>query len=144
LSINNVLPYVHYIVEPLNSTTDREIASYSFGDSRWIYQERENLKLPQIHQSNMLERWRTDIKIFSKIRLLNILIVIALGISTINSMRGFWDIYQVYGDGNNNWGPDTLKEIKEHLDVIDNKLEPEQLRKRIEDSGMVVERKPAR
>ena len=145
LSVCNVIPYVKYIVEPLVSAVEpREIATFIIGDSKWIYQEREQLRLPQIQQSNMLQRWRTDNLIFSKIKLLNILIGIALFVSTLNAIRGGYDFYQVYFEPKNNWGPDTLQEIKEHLDSIDNKLQPEQLRKRIEDSGLIVERRPAR
>lgn len=144
LSICNVIPYVKYIVEPLSSTEPREIANFSIGDSKWIYQEREQLRLPQIQQSNMLQRWRTDNLIFSKIKILNILIAVALFVSTLNGLRGAYDFYQVYLNPTNNWGPDTLQEIKEHLDSIDDKLKPEQLRKRIEDSGLIVDKKPAR
>lgn len=119
LSISNVLPYVSYVVEPLNGTEPRMIGEYTYSNSRWIYQERENPKLPKIHQSNILERFNTDRQLFSKMRILKILIAIALTISTANAVRGFYDFYQVYVVDDNYWGPTHMKEIIERLDRLE-------------------------
>jgi hypothetical protein len=93
----------------------------STGGSKWIYQQREILKLPEIYQSNMLNRYQTDRKIFSSIRWLRILIVVAIVVSVLNASRGAYDFYQVYLNKQNYWGPQHIKELHDkvgHLEEL--------------------------
>jgi hypothetical protein len=120
LSVSNILSTVSYVVEPLTSTTNTML-DLSTGGSKWIYQQRENHKLPEIYQSNMLNRYRTDRKIFNSIRWLKILIVVVITISTVNAVRGAYDFYQVYIDDQNYWGPQHIKELHDkvrHLEEL--------------------------
>jgi hypothetical protein len=120
LSIGNLLPgQVPYIVERAGGKEPDQLADVKVKDSNWIYQQKETTsKLPLLHQRSFVERIKTDNKIVKNINFLKILIVVALVISTVNAIRGAYDFYQVYFL-DNNWGPDTGRELTERLQRLE-------------------------
>jgi len=97
------------------------LGEYEIEGVRWIYQAKPQSQLPQIHQQSIVERLKTDQKIFKAQRWMMILIVTALTVSTINAVRGAYDFYSVY-ILENSWGPRAIKSLDERLDNIEESL----------------------
>ena len=134
LSVSNIAQGLRYIVEPLNGN-GKILAQYSYGNCRWIYETRETIKLPKLYQHSIIERWNSDRKLFKETRVLKVLIIVALTISTLNAIRGLYDSYQVYVNDSNSWGPQAIENINSKIENINYQLEPDQLKKRLKGAG---------
>lgn len=88
---------VPYIITKVG-TVDGYLAEFAHyeGDTTWLYQEKTNSSLPQIYQQSIIDRFTTDRKIFSGLRTLTVLVILALTISTLNAIRGFYMFHHEY------------------------------------------------
>jgi len=83
------------------------------------YREKEKQSIALYHQQSIMQRIDTDSKIFKNLNLLKILVIVALTVSGLNAIRGFYDFYSTFYL-ENNWGPRTLQKIDERLDTLEN------------------------
>jgi len=100
---------IPYILAPLDlSCTKSLILDCEIQESKWIYEEKRNPKLPAVHQKNFLARMNNDRTVKNQLRWLKILVALALIITSLNAGRGFYDFYQKYIVTDNNYGPQQL------------------------------------
>jgi hypothetical protein len=114
------------IVEPLtvgkfDNQYDLVTQHYPQGNITVSYRQKLIQHVSAAYQESILERIKTDHRIFQNLGLLKMLIAIALTISTLNALRGAYDFYQVYYN-ENFWGPRTLQNIDERLDTLEDLL----------------------
>lgn len=104
LSIGHFLSGVPYICQKLN--VQNKETEINFLQGKFIYTLiTKNCKIPEIHQRSIVDRIKTDKKIFSSIdRMTKILILVSV-VTTINFFRGWYDFGQKYIIKNNNFGP---------------------------------------
>jgi hypothetical protein len=121
LSIIGVRPEIPWILEALDSQGS-SMVDLDFGTSKWLYQSKEVSRIPQQHQVSILERFKTDQKTSARIRLLMILVVVSLAVSSINAARGMFDFYMVYHE-KNYWGPDTMKRLIDKVEKIEQHID---------------------
>ena len=94
-----------FIVEKLSPSETCGLSEYKFENSRWMYEEKIDSKVPYLHQQSILDRINLDRKIESNFKLLNkVMIGIAI-ITSINFIRGSADYYQKYINKTNGFGP---------------------------------------
>lgn len=85
ISIGHIfLPKNKIIIEKLNSKKQGVIAEYQFEDLTITYKEKLNIKLPAIHQKNLLQRIVSDQNIERTIKTLKIFIICAVSLGLIN------------------------------------------------------------
>jgi hypothetical protein len=120
LSVIGVRPEVPWILEALTPLNDT-LVNLDFGTSKWHYQTKLTSRIPQQHQVSILERFKTDQQTGRSIRLLTVLVVLALCISSLNAARGMYDFYMVYHE-KNFWGPDTMKRLIDKVEKIEQNL----------------------
>jgi len=123
LSLGAMRPEIPFICERVNGS-GTTISEYDFGSSRWVYQSKGTGRLPEQHQKSMLERMGTDRGVTRDIRLLKILVILAITISTVNALRGAYDYYQVFVNATNYWGPVPMKLLIEKVDRLEQTLVP--------------------
>lgn len=114
------------LVEPLESGkfgNRSDLMNRYYGDHliSLCYQQKLQPHVGMSHQESIVERIKTDHKIFRSLGLLKTLIAVALTISTLNALRGAYDFYQVY-HAENSWGPRTMKNVTERLDLLEDLL----------------------
>lgn len=114
------------------------IATSDDGNVKMIYKEKPYPKYPEITHRNILARIEQDRRQQTTITWLKRLLTIVLLVSSFNFAVRMWDTYQVWVNPDNYWGPDTLRQLDEKIDRVNRQLEPDQLRKRMEDAGVVV------
>jgi len=120
------LKIIPYILAPLDMNYIRGIVlEYETHDSKWVYEEKANPKMPAIHQQNVLARMNNEREVKRQLYWLRILILVALTVSLVNAGRGFFDFYQKYIVADNNYGPrqevtreDIVNEIRRLEDLI--------------------------
>lgn len=103
LSINDVfdLTGVMFVCEELVEDENSSISGIykiNYPNSTWIYHEKRQSKIPQIHQDSIIKRYETDKKIFDKFQYFNKVIIITLCITSLNMIRGMYDFYQNYSN----------------------------------------------
>lgn len=85
ISIGHIfLPKNKIIIEKLNSKKQGVIAEYQFEDLTLTYKEKLNIKLPAIHQKNLLQRIISDQNIERTIKTLKVFIICAVSLGLIN------------------------------------------------------------
>lgn len=85
ISIGHIfLPQNKIVIEKLNSTKHGVIAEYKFGDLTITYKEKLNIKLPAIHQKNLLQRIVSDQNMERTIKTLKMFIICAVSLGLIN------------------------------------------------------------
>ncbi len=119
-SISYLLPERKKIlVEEVIQDTNRVFCNVSSDGFSLTYQQKTTNKVIFEHQKSILERIETDRKIFSNLSLLKILIIVALSISLINAIRGFYDYYQKFYSENNLVGVSANEKILERLETLE-------------------------
>lgn len=101
---------------------DRIIANIETDDMILTYQEKKKNTIPLLHQRSIVDRINTDINIYKNFRVLRMIVIIALVVSTLNAVRGIYEYYKVFVDDTNFWGPNTISLIIDKLDGIEKKL----------------------
>lgn len=96
LSIGHIQADIPYVIERATSPEPDIISKIDFKTSVWIYQRKESISVPSIHQQNILEKLRTDKQIKKDLAWMKVLIVVALIISGLNAFRGAVDFYHTY------------------------------------------------
>lgn len=91
LSIGHIQEDIPYIIERATAPEPDIIANINFNTANWIYQRKESISVPKIHQQNILEKMRSDKQIKKDINLLKWLIIIALVVSVGNAIRGAYE-----------------------------------------------------
>lgn len=138
LSIGHMQPdLVPFIVERANNINDT-LATVNTGPATWLYTRKKHQQFPHLHQQNIVDRITTDQKVKRDIGWLRLMITVAVLVSLFNAARGTYDFYQVYIEDQNTWGPDIIQSLRDSITTIEQKLEPEQLRQRIEEAGYTL------
>jgi hypothetical protein len=97
---------------------------------RLTYQQKKNQKIPFQHQISIIERIKTDKKLFDNLSSLKVLVIIALTISLLNASRGFYDFYQKYYNDESLIGKAGNEAVLERLERVEELLKlPQPLRK---------------
>lgn len=110
------------------------------GNTRLLYRQKETPSFPPILNQNVISRIKSDLEMRVTVRWLKMLVVSLLIVSTFNAARGLYEAYEVWGKPDNYWGPDAIKDLDHKIDRINEQLEPENLKKRLEQSGYRVYR----
>jgi hypothetical protein len=106
LSISHIDKNIPYICAPIiKREVHTNIAEYDFETSTWTYQEKVDTELPKLHQRSILDRIEQDNKVTRQINFIKTFMLVILGISTLNLIRGSYDFYEKYINQNNYWGP---------------------------------------
>jgi len=93
LSIHDFQPGIPFICERINGVnikdeTDQSsdvISKYEFGNnSTWIYQTREVQRIPRQHQIGIIDRFKTDARVFDDIKWLKILSYLGVAFAVVN------------------------------------------------------------
>jgi hypothetical protein len=106
LSISHIDKSIPFICAPIiKREVHTNIAEYDFETSTWTYQEKVDTELPKLHQRSILDRIEQDNKVTKQINFIKTFMLVILGISTLNLLRGSYDFYQKYINQNNDWGP---------------------------------------
>ncbi len=85
ISIGHIfLPENKIVLERLNSNKPGVIAEYQFGDYTLTYKEKLNIKLPAIHQKNLLQRIISDQNLEKTVKTLKMFIICAVSLGLIN------------------------------------------------------------
>lgn len=67
-ALGHVLPHDNQIViQPLESTDPSKFGEYKIGDATISYFEKKNIKLPSIHQKNLIDRLKADQEVNKKL-----------------------------------------------------------------------------
>jgi hypothetical protein len=123
-SISYLLPEQKKIViEEVVSENNRIFCDVQSSGFHLTYQQKTTNKVVFEHQRSILERIQTDNTIFSNLKYLKILVAVALTVSSINAMRGFYDFYQKYYSSESLIGVSVNEEVLQKLNQIEKKLE---------------------
>lgn len=101
LSVNDFFPKTNipYVCEELvedESSSIPGIYKINYPNSTWIYHEKRESKIPQIHQESIIKRYKTDEIIFNKFKVINRLLISICIITGVNFIRGTYDHFQKY------------------------------------------------
>lgn len=121
-SVFNIRPEIPWICEPLADNKE-SILELDFGTSKWLYQEKEESRLPKEHQLSIVGRIKKDQKIDKSISFLKWLVILALGISSLNAVRGGIDFYNVYINDQNKWGPNQMERMSNRLKNLEEDIQ---------------------
>ena len=102
---------VPFICEELIEDKKSDISGVykiEYPNSTWIYQEKKEQKIPEIHQTSILKRYKTDKKIFDSIDKINKVLMVTTTIIILNFIRGGYDFSQKYIIKDNGFGPTRL------------------------------------
>ena len=84
LSLGNVLPANRpYVICEATPTND-SFAEVSYGNVNIKYQEKKNIRLPQVHQKNLLQRFIAEQKISKTVEHLKVFVMCAVGLGLLN------------------------------------------------------------
>jgi len=85
ISIGHIfLPENKIVLERLNSNKPGVIAEYQFGEYTLTYKEKLNIKLPAIHQKNLLQRIISDQNLEKTVKTLKMFIICAVSLGLLN------------------------------------------------------------
>ncbi len=124
LSIGGMRAEIPFVCERANGEKNT-IGEYDFGRSRWVYQRKEQPRLPQQHQLSVTERINTDRWVNRNIGLLKILVIVSITVSLFNAVRGSYDFYQVYVNDTNYWGPKHMQELYNKVEELERRVHPQ-------------------
>jgi len=106
-SVYGLIEGVPYVCEYVD--LNQPITKIVFENGKFHYtQKYTDFKLPEMHQRSILDRIKTDDKIFKSIARINKVVIIALTISTLNFIRGLYDHYEKYIVKDNGFGPNEV------------------------------------
>jgi len=109
-SISDVDKKIKYICEPIvKKENHTNIAEFDFPSSTWMYQEKPESQVPVLHQRSIIDRINTDNRFRRQISFIQKFMIVLLGVSSLNFIRGTYDFYQTYVNKTNSWGPNSVK-----------------------------------
>lgn len=94
-----------FICERLSDGNGSTLAYLDLDGITWEYNIKENQTLPELHQQSILDRIKTDIKIFDKIHYINKILIFLFILTSLNFVRGVYDFTQKYLIKDNGFGP---------------------------------------
>jgi hypothetical protein len=114
----------HVIVTDLidNDPEPDVIARAQAGRYELVYRKKRTIRLPALHQKNLVNRLQQEYQLLKSVRYLKYLVIFALVISGINATRGFYDFYNNYFSDSAAIGISATREILDRLDSIEQKL----------------------
>jgi hypothetical protein len=98
------------------------IARAQVGEFELTYRKKKNIRLPALHQKDLVTRVQQEYQLLKNIKLLKMLVAVALVVSSLNAARGIWDHYNKYISEDVLHGVSVNREIIEKLDIITEKL----------------------
>lgn len=105
-SISNIDRKIKYICEPIeNKSESANICEFDFETSSWLYQQKPESELPNLHQKSIIDRINQDNQFKRQISFIQKFLIVLLGVSSLNLIRGSYDFYQTYLNRHNDWGP---------------------------------------
>jgi hypothetical protein len=117
-SISSALPHGKLaIIEEINNAENVAI-DYPEFKIKLNYIEKDTQKVPFLHQMSIVDRIKTDQRVFKSLKFLKTLIFIAVTVSLLNASRGLYDFYQIYY-GNELWGPSGTKRITDKINNME-------------------------
>jgi hypothetical protein len=120
-SISYLLPSNKSIlVDEVVDQSNRVFCNVSAGGFDLTYQKRLANKVIFEHQRSILERIETDRNIFQNLGFLKTLVIVALAVSSINALRGFYDFYARYYHDESLIGISATEAIVERLTALEN------------------------
>lgn len=123
-AVIGIRPDIPWILEAAYQGSDQEkIGDYDFGTSKWVYERKQQSRLPELHQRSITERMRLDYRVNADLKWLKTLVAIAMIVSVLNAVRGAYDYYQVYIDTGNRWGPSAQQDNHARVERIERKLD---------------------
>jgi hypothetical protein len=96
---------VVFVCERLQPSEEADLCKATYPNCSYFYSKKLNSILPDIHQKSIVDRIKTDKKIFSDLSRLYLLLYVAIGISSLNFIRGGYDFYAKYINKTNGFGP---------------------------------------
>lgn len=112
LSIYGMDKKVNFIFYPLLkefSDHEKNILTIKTETTTFVYNERKNNTLIDLHEKSIIDRINTDLKIENKINNINKVVVGLCIFVVLNFARGSFDFYQKYINKTNGFGPTTHK-----------------------------------
>ena len=114
-------PEVQVIVDGVNGGENRLIASIKHPTVSLVYQEKDKIQLPILHQKSIVDRIQTDQAIFKNIKFLKYALLILFLVSLSNALRGFYDYYSTFV-AHGYWGPEAIEAISKDVKEIKDKI----------------------
>jgi hypothetical protein len=114
----------HVIVTDLveDPTEPDIIARAQAGRYELVYRRKRNIRLPALHQKDLVTRIQQEYQLLKNVRVLKYLVIFAIALTTINASRGFYDFYNNYFSDTTDVGVSANREILKRLDSIEQKL----------------------
>jgi hypothetical protein len=114
----------HVIVTDLvdNDPEPDVIARVQAGRYELVYRKKRTIRLPAMHQKNLVTRLQQEYQLLKSVRYLKYLVIFALAISGVNATRGFYDFYNNYFSESAAIGISANRVILDRLDRIEQKL----------------------
>lgn len=101
-----------FIVERLSPSETCNLSEYTFENSRWMYEEKLDSKVPYLHQQSILDRINLDKKVEKNFGLVNKILIVLSIITSLNFIRGGADFYFKYVVRDNGFGPHQVHQPK--------------------------------
>jgi hypothetical protein len=114
LSISDYIEGVPFICERIGNTNSKllldknEICNLEYENAFFKYSKQISVQVPSLHQQSIVERIKTDKKIFNSIKRINVIVSFLIIISSLNFVRGVYDHYQKYIVKDNGFGPNKI------------------------------------
>ena len=109
-SISHIDKKIKYICHPIIKKEEHtNLCEFNFDTSVWMYQQKPESELPILHQKSIIDRINTDNKFKSQISFIQKFMIVLLGVSSLNFIRGTYDFYQTYVNKTNSWGPSSVE-----------------------------------
>lgn len=109
LSISGIIgSKINFIMAPLIPDLvqhEKNILTLDLGHSIWVYNERKENTLIDLHEKSIIDRINMDLNILNRIKNINRVIFAISILITLNFLRGTYDFHQKYINKENNWGP---------------------------------------
>lgn len=99
-----------FICERICEGNGSTLAYLDLDGITWEYNVKQNPILPELHQQSILDRIKTDSKIFNRINYINKLLIFLFILTSLNFVRGVFDFSQKYLIKDNGFGPEYLDE----------------------------------
>lgn len=96
---------VVFVCERLKASEEADLCKATYPGSSYFYNKKLNPILPGMHQISMIDRIKTDNQIFRSLSKLYLLLYVAIGITSLNFVRGSFDFYSKYVNSTNGFGP---------------------------------------
>jgi hypothetical protein len=125
ISIGNFLGNPKYVIVSDIVTDDSDpdvFARASVGPYKLVYRKKKHLRLPNLHQKNLVDRVQQEYQLLKNVRYLKYLVIFAIAISGMNAIRGSYDFYNKYSNDNKLVGVSANTEIINRLSQIEQKL----------------------